>query len=84
MRRSAPYVALRIHVRLPEALMDQVAAGVLDVALMYAPQVRAGTKIELLIEEKLALVTTAANPDRSPGADYVYVDWGPASRSTTT
>jgi LysR family transcriptional regulator, flagellar master operon regulator len=77
MRRLAPDVALRIHVRLPEALMDQVAAGVLDIALMYAPQVRAGTRIELLIEEKLALVTTAANPDRSLGADYVYVDWGP-------
>jgi hypothetical protein len=44
---------------------------------MYAPQYRPEAGVELLMEEKLVLVTTdpdgrAIDPDR-----YVYVDWGP-------
>ena len=83
MRRSAPELALRAQVGVPDSLMTQVAEGVLDIAVMYAPQHRPGLKIELLFEERLVLVTT--DPDASHmhldaetavRADYVYVDWG--------
>jgi DNA-binding transcriptional LysR family regulator len=76
MRRSAPDIALRIQVDLPDSLTDQVSTGALDVAVMYAPQYRPGSRVELLLEEKLVLVTT--NPDaRTVDPDgYVYVDWG--------
>ena len=63
--------------------MTQVAEGVLDIAVMYAPQHRPGLKIELLFEEKLVLVTTDPDASRmhldaktAVRADYVYVDWG--------
>src|SRR5687768_12597602 len=49
MHRSAPHLALRTAVATPADLIEQVAAGVLDVAVMYAPQLRPGLKIELLI-----------------------------------
>ncbi|UDL92681.1 LysR family transcriptional regulator [Mesorhizobium sp. PAMC28654] len=76
MRRSLPDIALRVHVDVPQDLITQVASGLVDVAIMYAPQHRPGLKIDLLLEEKLVLVTT------SPEAgcidkDYVYMDWGP-------
>ena len=79
MRRSAPHLALRTQVGLPEGLMDQVSAGVIDIAVLYAPQHRPGLRIELLMKEKLVVVTTArprgkASPSKT---DYVYVDWGP-------
>lgn len=83
MRRSAPELALRAQVGVPDSLMTQVAEGVLDIAVMYAPQHRPGLKIELLFKERLVLVTT--DPDASHihldaetavRADYVYVDWG--------
>ena len=45
-------------VGVPESLMTQVAEGVLDIAVMYAPHHRPGLKIESLFEEKLVLVTT--------------------------
>ena len=86
MRRSAPQLGVRAQVRLPEELMSQVAEGVIDIAVMYAPQQRPGLKIELLMKEKLVLVTTARATRRAgarrtsgkPGAeDYVFVDWGP-------
>jgi DNA-binding transcriptional LysR family regulator len=78
MRRSATQLAVRAQVRLPQELMSQVAEGVIDIAVMYAPQYRPGLKIELLMKEKLVLVTTARRRAETPHAeDYVYVDWGP-------
>ena len=83
MRRSAPDLALRAQIGVPESLMTQVAEGVLDIAVMYAPQHRPGLKIEMLFEEKLVLVTTDPNAGRmrldaetAARANYVYVDWG--------
>lgn len=76
MRRSAPQLAVRAQVALPEALMNQVTGGVIDIAVLYAPQHRPGLKIEKLMEEKLVLVTSRRKGRKGAG-DYVYVDWGP-------
>lgn len=77
MRRSAPDVALRVQVDVPDSLIDQVSTGALDVAVMYAPQYRPGARVELLLEEKLVLVTTKAEGGAIDPDGYVYVDWGP-------
>lgn len=77
MRRAAPHLALRTEVGFPDNLLTQVADGVLDIAVVYAPQQRPGLKIELLIEERLVLVTTSKRPRAPRPADYVFVDWGP-------
>jgi DNA-binding transcriptional LysR family regulator len=76
MGRTAPDVALRAQVGRPEDLMDQVAEGILDLAVLYAPRYRPGLAVELLVEEKLVLVTTppGVSGDAQP---YVHVDWGP-------
>jgi DNA-binding transcriptional LysR family regulator len=77
MRGAAPQLALRTEVGFPGELLDRVSEGTVEVALLYAPQQRPGLRIDLLIEETLVMVTTAA-PDRLPTPDeYVYVDWGP-------
>jgi DNA-binding transcriptional LysR family regulator len=77
MRRSMRDVALRIHVDVPQDLINQVASGLVDAAIMYAPQHRPGLEIDLLMEEKLVLVTTDPEARLSGDLDYVYVDWGP-------
>lgn len=77
MRRAAPHLALRTEVGTPESLIKQVSDGILDIAIVYAPQQRRGLRIELLIEEKLVLVTTMRRARAPSPADYVYVDWGP-------
>jgi DNA-binding transcriptional LysR family regulator len=77
MRRCAPHLALRTQVDLPQGLMDQVSAGVIDIAVLYAPQHRQGLRIELLMKEKLVLVTTPRRKESPASSDYVYVDWGP-------
>lgn len=76
MRRSLPDIALRIHVDVPKDLIDQVASGFVDAAIMYAPPHRPGLKIDLLLEEKLVLVTTDKEARLLGGAQYVYMDWG--------
>jgi DNA-binding transcriptional LysR family regulator len=77
MRRAAPQMALRTEVSAPESLIGQVSEGILDIAIVYAPQQRPGLRIELLIEEKLVLVTTMRRGGAPRPADYVFVDWGP-------
>jgi DNA-binding transcriptional LysR family regulator len=76
MKQAAPQLALRAEVGLPESLVNQVAEGILDIAVVYAPQQRPGLKIELLIEEKLVLVTTSRRGQAQRATDYVFVDWG--------
>jgi LysR family transcriptional regulator, flagellar master operon regulator len=77
MRRTAPEIALRVQVDLPVPLMEQVTNGVLDLAIMYAPQQRPGVHVELLLEEKLVFVTTDPDAIGCTPENYVYVDWGP-------
>lgn len=77
MRAAAPHLAIRTEVGFPQDLLDKVAGGVLDLAIVYAPQQRPGLRIELLIEEKLVMVTTSKRGHAPRPADYVYVDWGP-------
>ena len=77
MRRSLPDIALRVHVDVPQDLINQVASGMVDVAIMYAPQHRPGLKIDLLTEEKLVLVTTSTEARPLDTTEYVYMDWGP-------
>jgi DNA-binding transcriptional LysR family regulator len=76
MRASLREVAVRVHVDVPQDLINQVAAGLVDAAVMYAPPHRPGLKVDLLTEEKLVLATT--DPEgTSDSARFVAVDWGP-------
>jgi DNA-binding transcriptional LysR family regulator len=77
MRKSLRDIALRVHVDVPQDLINHVASGFVDVAIMYAPQHRPGLKIDLIMEETLVLVTTDPGGNAKVGRDYVHVDWGP-------
>lgn len=78
MRKGAPDLALRAEVGLPDDLVERVADGTLDVAIAYAPRQRPGLRIQLLIEEKLVLVSSVAGLRAADPDTYVHVDWGPA------
>src|SRR6187401_3711482 len=47
IRRSMPDISLHVHVDVPQDLINQVASGLVDVAIMYAPQQRPGLRIDL-------------------------------------
>lgn len=77
MQKDAPDLAVRAEVSSTRELLEHISNGTVDIAIVYAPQLRPGLRIELLIEEKLVLVTTDAKAAPLDPSRYVYVDWGP-------
>ncbi|MGI6855978.1 LysR family transcriptional regulator [Mesorhizobium sp. 1B3] len=75
MKREQPKIAIHAHVGVPDQLLEQLRTGVLDLAVLYAPKLLPGFKVELVEEEQLVLVRTPARDDEP--LDYVHVDWGP-------
>ncbi|WP_274629363.1 LysR family transcriptional regulator [Arvimicrobium flavum] len=79
MKQASPEVAIRAHVGVPEQLVEQLRVGILDIAVLYAPKLLPGFKVELVEEEQLILVRTPGNGGEPHGTrDYVHVDWGPS------
>ena len=76
MRRNSPELAVFAQVAPASQLLDEVQSGVLDVAIVYAAQPRAGVVVELLFDEKLVLVHAGRSKRRGRGDEHVHVDWG--------
>ncbi len=77
MRTAEPKIAIHAHVGVPDQLLEQLRTGVLDIAVLYAPKLLPGFKVELLLEEQLVLVRRRAPGSIDTADDYIYVDWGP-------
>lgn len=77
MHRECPEIALRAEVDAPARLLDRVQEGSLDLAVLYNPPQRQDLVAELLVEEKLVLVTSDPGGALLP-EHYVHVDWGSA------
>ncbi|MDW6023425.1 LysR family transcriptional regulator [Mesorhizobium sp. BAC0120] len=77
MKKEQPKIAIHAHVGVPDQLLEQLRTGVLDVAVLYAPQLLPGFRVELIEEEQLVLVRKTAKDGEAENPDYVHVDWGP-------
>lgn len=77
LRKSAPDTAVRAEVGQPDRLSQRLLDGMIDVAVMYAPQNRSRLVVETLLTDKLIYLST--DPKAKPGQDagYVMIDWGP-------
>ena len=76
MRQEHPDVAITAEVDTTANLLERVKDGSLDMAVAYDPPHSGHLVVELLVEERLIMVTS--RPDGTVGRqeDYVYVDWG--------
>jgi LysR family transcriptional regulator, flagellar master operon regulator len=77
MLAAAPDISVRAEIGMEADLMQGLVEGRLDIGVMYTPESRPGLKVELLLEERLILVSTDPRHRPGPGHGYVYVDWGP-------
>lgn len=77
MRKNHSEIAIRAETGSNDQLMRQVIDGLLDVAILYTPQARAGLRIERLLEENLVMVSTKRGRRNFDPNQYVFVDWGP-------
>lgn len=78
LRAAMPDLSLRAEIGMPDRLTRFLLEGVVQVALIYTPQLRPGVSVQKVIDEDLVLV--AAWPD--PAMDdlrgrYLFTDWGP-------
>ncbi|MGD9480340.1 LysR family transcriptional regulator [Shinella sp. G-2] len=76
MKGHCPEIAIHADVGVPDQLLEQLRTGVLDIAVLYAPKLMPGFKIELVEEEQLVLVRKAPVLGDSGEPEYVHVDWG--------
>jgi len=81
---AMPDLNLRAEVGLPDRLTRYMIEGVVQVSLMYTPQIRPGLSAEEILEEELVLVASWPDPTMDLGGRYVFVDWGPEFVSAHT
>lgn len=80
-RAAYPNVAVRAQVGFEEDLMQGLAEGEIDAALMYTPQSRPGLAVEPLFDEHLVLVGSSPRGASPADDDYIFVDWGASFRA---
>jgi DNA-binding transcriptional LysR family regulator len=77
LERQMPNVTLRAELGMPGALIDMMSDGLLDIGLMYTPQLRPGFNVELLFEDRLVLVSATRGYGPTLDGNYIFLDWGP-------
>ncbi len=77
MRRANPQLALQAQIDTPSRLIARILDGSLNGALLYDPPRQPNLVAELLIQDRLVMITSAADGSYDPGT-YVHVDWGTA------
>ncbi|WP_225007320.1 MULTISPECIES: LysR family transcriptional regulator [Novosphingobium] len=76
MRQTHPDFALRVRIGPATTLVEQVAEGTLDAAVVYGAPQQPGLAAELLMEERLVLVRTGPEIAPLDPASHVAIDWG--------
>ena len=76
LERRLPDVSFRIEAGMADRLIRQMVEGVLDISIMYRPQLRPGLAVQQILDGDLVLVS--ADPDFGPELDdrYIFMDWG--------
>lgn len=78
MRQQAPDVALRLNSDFSDPVSRQVLDGALDLGVVYYTRIAPGLVSEVLLQERLILVSTISRASLSNalGESFLNVDWG--------
>jgi DNA-binding transcriptional LysR family regulator len=57
LESRAPDVAIRAELGMPDRLMRLLFEGIIDIGVMYTPQLRPGLEVEELLQDQLVLVS---------------------------
>ena len=77
MRERMPELNLRAELGMPDRLTRFLVEGVVQLAFLYAPQIRPGLQVTKVMDEELVLVAPWANPTLDLDGRYLFIDWGP-------
>lgn len=76
LAKHMPNTAISFQIGMPIALTNMLVRGILDVAVLYNPEIRQGFKVERLMEDRLVLVSTQKNHTGELKEDYIFSSWG--------
>ena len=77
LTQALPTTAFSFQTGAPQNLSNMLLRGVLDIAVIYNPEMRQGFKVEHIMDDRLVLVTSRQDHNGDLGDDYIYTDWGP-------
>lgn len=77
LQAELPTLNVRAEPGMPDRLVRFMIEGVVQIGLMYNPQLRPGLSARKVIDEELVLVASWPATMDEARAHYVFVDWGP-------
>ncbi|SFR36454.1 DNA-binding transcriptional regulator, LysR family [Yoonia tamlensis] len=77
LQESAPDLNIRAELGQPDRLTRLLTEGIMQVGLLYMPQIRPGLIAKEVMNEELVLVASWPDADIDNLDNYVFVDWGP-------
>ena len=76
METEMPEVSLNAHLGMPDRLTRLMVSGMLDIAVVYTPELRPGLRAEHLMDDQLVLVSGQSDPQEGIDENYIFMDWG--------
>lgn len=77
MQTRMPTLNVRAELGMPDRLTRFLVEGIVQIGLMYTPQLRPGLIASRVMDEELVLVASWEAGFDEIGKNYVFVDWGP-------
>ncbi len=77
MQVEMPTLNVRAELGMPDRITRLLIEGVVQVGLLYTPQLRPGLSAQKVLEEELVLAASWEAGLADIAAHYVFVDWGP-------
>jgi len=77
LQLAMPDMSLRSELGMPDRLTRFLVEGMVQVALMYTPQLRPGLIVEKALDDDLVMVASYPDASAEDPDDYLFVDWGP-------
>lgn len=76
LSRKSPKTAFTFQIGEPRTISNMLLRGVVDIAVLYNPEMRQGFSVEHIMDDRLVLVSAREDHDGRLGDDYVFVNWG--------
>ena len=77
MQDDMPTLNIRAELGMPDRIMRFLVEGVVQIGLMYSPQLRPGLTAHKILDEELVLAASWSAAFDEISDHYVFVDWGP-------
>jgi DNA-binding transcriptional LysR family regulator len=78
MQEAMPTLNVRAELGMPERITRFLVEGIVQIGLLYIPQLRPGLVAHKVLDEELVLAASwEAEFDEITEEPYVFVDWGP-------